>query len=560
MLNCGFYFVNSDGTYSPFPARFISRDVYPQVPITPAKLVFQVDTWVPVHDYAEVILVSKGQHVFHGDITRITDKGGVYQCECKSAEWRLSWRLIPNYIFASGSTMAEIFSSSSTPFQSGGLPSFGLLYMFQSIIPPGTWTAYSATVAKLPGGGINSALHGHTLRASNNYPDYDTDESGASTLALAGSLATIGEMEYWETDDGLYVKFGDGSYGPNSFLVFADYWLDCKIRSAVTDTRASTKDLNLLGQAKKKLDEFIEGLGLECQFLPYLDGYVYMSLATEISRGSETDPIEYFDDGENCKITVAPSSSPAIQAAIGILDNDTGNTAAAFDFDSKEIQLLKVVDGHGDIRPAVEARLDAEIANNQPSISVEVTRRELFLRIGDYVRINSAKTGMQVLRITQIHNDARSTKIEVGRMPFILSAGFGELTRPDIDADLDLISVTRQTGGSATTRTGSFVVKATHVAAGGWRCYYKEEFEQADDASDVSTGAFVELTIEGKKVPPGRIKLTDTSIELDITDYCTTSTVSNSTNTVSRTVCNYTGWTPSADYPAVEQYKGRSFV
>jgi len=285
-----------------------------------------------------------------------------------------------------------------------------------------------------------------------------------------------------------------------------------------------------------------------------------MSLASEISRGSVTDPVEYFDDGENCKITVAPSTSPAIQAAIGILDSDTGNTAASCDWDSKAIQLLKVIDGHGDIRPAVEARLGAEIANNLPAIAVLIARRDLFLRIGDWVRINSAKTGMQVLRITQIHNDARSTRLEVGRMPFILSTGFGELTRPDIDADLDLISVTRQTGGTAATRTGTFVVKSTHISAGGWRCYYKEEFERASDARDVSTGAFVELTIEGKKVPPGRIKLTDTSIELDITDYCTTSAVSNSTNTFSRTIYNYTGWTPSADYPAVEQYRGRSFV
>ena len=559
MLSCGFYFVNSDNSYTKFQAKFISRDLYPQVPITPAKLVFETDKWVPVKDYSEIILVSKGQHVFHGDITKITDKGAVFRCECKGVEWRLSWRYIPNYIFAAGSTMAEIFSSSSTPFQSGGLPSFGLLYMLQSIVPNGQFEAYSATVSKLPGGGINSALHGYTLRASNNYPDYDTDESGASTLALASSLAAITEMQYWETADDLYIMFGDGSYGPNAFLTFADFWLDCKIRSAITSTSAITKDLVLHGKAKSKLDEFVEGLGLEAEFMPRSDGYVYLSLATEIGRGSATAPIEIFLDGLNCKISVSASTSPAIQAAIGVLD-EVGSTAASCDWDSKEIQLLKVVEGKGDGKPAVEARLDAEIANNQPSIRVEIPRRDFFLRIGDWVKINSTATGIRTLRITQIHNEINKTVIEVGRMPFNLSAEFGNLTRPETDTDLDLISITRMSGGSAATRTGSFVVTSANINAGGWRCYYKEEFDQASDGTAVSTGAFIDVTIESKKVPPGRIKLTSTSVEVDITDYCTTSTTSNSTNTFSRTIYNYTGWTPSSDYPAVEQYKGRSLV
>lgn len=559
MLDCGFYFVRSNGAYEKFDARFISREVYPQVPITPAKLVFECSKFTPVKDYSEIILVSDGQHIFHGDVTKISDKGSVYRCECKSVEWRLSWRYIPNYIFAAGSTMAEIFSSSSTPFQSGSVPSFGLLYMCQSVVPNGQFTAYSATVAKLAGGGINSALRGHTLRVSNNYPDYDTDESGAATLTLASSLASITEMQYWETSDDLYIMFGDGSFGPNAFLTFADWWMDCKIRSAVTDTRTSTKDLVLHGQAKKQLDDLIEGLGEECQFLPYPDGYVYFSLATEISRGSATEPIETFIDGMNCKISVSAATAPAIQAAIGVLD-DVGATAASCDWDSKEIQLMKVIEGKGEGKPAVEARLDSEIANNQPSIVVEVPRREFFLRVGDWVKINSEATGIRALRITQISNDAETTKLEVGRMPFNLSAAFGDLTRPEIDTDLDLISITRMSGGSATTRTGSFVVDHDDIVAGGWRCYYKEDFEQASDGSAVSTTAFIDVTIESKKVPPGRIKLTSSSLEVDITDYCTTSTTLDKTNTFSRTIYNSTGWTPSTDYPAIEQYKGRSFV
>lgn len=559
MLKCGFHFVNSDGTYSQFKAKFISRDVEPQVPITPAKLVFEVDKSVPVRDYAEIVLVSRGQHVFHGDVVQIKDRGDVYRCECKSIEWRLIYRYIPNYIFAAGSTMAEIFSSSSTPFQSGSVPSFGLLYMLQSIVPPGQWEAYSATVAKLPGGGINSALHGHTLRASNNYPDYDTDESGAATLVLAGSLATIGEMEYWKTDDDLYVKFGNGSYGPNSFLVFADFWLDCKIRSAITDASTSTKDLVLHGQAKKKLGELIEGLGLEAEFLPRQDGYVYLSLASEISRGSSSAPLTYFIDGANCKISIAASTTPAIQAAIGVLD-DVGATAASCDWDSKEIQLMKVIEGKGEDKPALEARLEAAIANNQPSIIVEVPRRDLFFRIGDWVKINSNATGIRTLRITQIHNDLEKTRFEVGRMPFDLSAAFGNLTRPEVDTDLDLISITRMTGGSATTRTGSFVVDHDDINAGGWRCYYKEDFDKASDGTAVSTTAFIDVSIEGKRVPPGRIKLTSGSVEVDITDYCTTSITLDKTNTFSRTIYNSIGWTPSDDYPAIEQYKGRAFI
>lgn len=559
MLDCGFYFVRSNGTYEKFDAKFISRDVEPQVPITPARLVFETSKITPVKDYAEIILVSKGQHVFHGDIVKISDKSTVYRCECKSIEWRLAWRYIPNYVFAKGSTLAEIFSSESTPFQSGSVPSFGLLYMCQSIVPNGKFEAYSATVAKLPLGGINSALHGHTLRVSNNYPSYATDETGAATLTLASSLAAIAEMQYWETADDLYIMFGDGSYGPNAFLTFADFWMDCKIRSAITDSRVTTKDVVYHGQAKKQLDDIIEGLGEEAQFLPHMDGYVYFYLAAEISRGSATNPIETFIDGLNCKITVTPASAPAIQAAIGVLD-DIGATAAACDWDSKEIQLMKVISGRGDGKPYMESRLDAEIANNQPSITVEIPRRDLFLRVGDWVKINSEDTGIQPLRITQIHNDADKTKIKVGRMGFNLSAAFGELTRPVVDEDLDLISVTRMSGGSATTRTGSFVVDHDDIVAGGWRCYYKEDFEQANDGTAVSTTAFIDVTIEGKKVPPGRIKLTSNSIEVDITDYCTTSATLDKTNTFSRSIYNNTGWTPSADYPAVEQYKGRSFI
>ena len=68
MLDCGFYFVRANGTYEKFDATFISRDVEPQVPITPAKMVFEVSKFTPVKDYSEIILVSKGQHIFHGDI------------------------------------------------------------------------------------------------------------------------------------------------------------------------------------------------------------------------------------------------------------------------------------------------------------------------------------------------------------------------------------------------------------------------------------------------------------------------------------------------------------
>lgn len=552
MLSDGFYLVETDGSYSPFGARFISRELDAG---KPAKIRFEATTGT-LQELEEIILVADGTHIFHGYLKTATDGGGIANCEAWSADWLLSWSYIPYYIFASGQSMTKVFADSATPFASGGLPAFGLWYMVQSIIPAGLFLSYNSTTVILPGA-RNSPIYGKTLRCCNNYPAYATDETGAATLSLAGSVNSMAENTYCYMGDDLYIKFGDGTYGAGAFLVFADRWLDRKIRSAVSDSRTATKDFDLQGKASDKISWLTDGLGFETQYLPHNDGYVYFSADDEISRGSLTSPIQSFVDGQNCRITLSSRTAPAIQAAVGMLEN--GVTTAKVDWDPKEIQLISVYDGKGDQKPEVDNQLDSLLADNTLPISVSFPSHDYFLRIGDYVRVSSDALGSQVLRISQIKNQDGSTVLKVGPKPFDTKKAFGELTRVQTDPDMDLLASKLITGGSASARTGTFTVKATDYAAGGWQCIYKEDFDEATDGTDVSRNGFIEILIGGVKIPPGRIKL-ESSVEVNLTDYCSVSASTNTSNSFARNIYNSTGWTPDDTTIVVEQYKGTSFV
>lgn len=549
MLSDGFYFVNSDNSYSKFAAKLKKLVKSPQSPtMKPDELSFEAALTTIMQPYAEIVYVVRGCQKFHGIVT---DRGSGLQswdCKAKSMQWLLDWRYIPDVVYHN-LALNYILAS--------GLPSStyaGALFLAQSIIPNGKWVAYNTKIIKLVGAGSKSAIGSASLYGLTNYPGAGAIDTcdGVKTLTAAASAATVTNNQYFRDVNDLYVQLGDGSYRPNAYHVAAAYWCDAKIRLGTIDigTKKCTTDISLVGKASDSLNTFAEKLGREAEFRPANDGYVYYSLSTTVGRGSETAPIMRFVHGRNAIVKITKKIEPDIQVAIGINDDDP--PVSVSDWSNVEPQIFKIYDGKGELREELVDKLQSLIDENADSFQAIIGYEEHFLRIGDWVELS--REGIDYsLRIKRIEISPGKTILDCGKTLFDAKEKFGELLRPEVDASAEPIQTKTINSGS-----GSFVVKYANVVAGGWKCYYEESFSSDSDDSSLSTNPFIVIKIAGKIVPPGRIRIGSGSVKIDITDYCTKSTTKNITNAVVRTMYNYTGWTSSKC--EIKQYRGTRYV
>jgi hypothetical protein len=570
------------------PAQRKRLAKHPQNPVQANELEFTVQKDVPLPDYAEIVLVDRGLHVFHGMVTSKSDLKIFWHVKCKSMEWQFDWRYIPAFIFASDyrnmgrwsgtntnqsyhyppqSDMdLEGFFSSSPPrwcdfsayYDANNIQCYcapGLLFQAHSIIPNGKWEAYSATVAKLPGGGRQSCLGDRPLYACTTFPRSGygavvVDNAyidGIKKLRPAVSLAGIGNNEYWRTDTDLYVKFGDGSYPPNGFLVYAWNWCDTKIRRGTIE-RANWRfgtDFPLEGGAAKAIDEIAQNAAQEIQFLPNNDGYLYMNMATEIGRGSISSPIKnWVHNQNNVSVRVVSGREPKLQAIIGA--NSTYEPTAvnqiATNWDFRDPQLFKIVNKDAMTKDQMQVYLDTVLA--QQEVSIEVTAPEdLHLLIGDHVRITPENAGPIDLRVAQVaYGQAGGPMIVTcGRFIEPLSQRWGNYLRASIEDNMNPI---QESELDFAAEYDSFIItKESAAKDNGLRVFYEEDFQGPEDDTTNAMGAFIVLEVNDIIIPPGRILVVKGSIKIDITDYCTISTAADSTNTMSRNLFLCSGWT-----------------
>lgn len=554
----GFYLV-IDGEYKKFNARLDRLSKYPQNPITPDDLYFICDIGTPIAPISEIVFAVRGAHIYHGVVVSKNESGPNLIVRCKSIQWLLDYRYIPEFIYHGSNLNTVLGSGLPTTGASGTV---GALFWINSLVPNGKWTAYSSTVAKLVNGGLKSVLGlASSYYATTSYPNAGSVDAcdGVALLTNAGAVPTSANTYYRTTDD-FYVKFGDGSYQPNAFLVAATNAFDTKIRLGTISigTYTSASDFSLRGQAAASLDSLFENCGLEVQFIPSNDGYVYMNLAAILGRGSETSPVRTYTDGINGTILLKSTNDPNYQAAIGYdSSNESGIIRAVTDWDwsSRGPQLFSVYDIQGVDKDDAETQLDAIMANNDDSFEVKTNEVDYFLRIGDYVGLVGHDLGDFVLRVQQIDIQNGIMTLTCGKKVFTAAKTFGQFLKRTEISTKQPIQATTLTDGA-----GTFTVYTANLT--GLRVFYEESISVTADDTQAQVGAFVDISIDGKIVPPGRIKLSSgSSVKVDITDFCLTGGTPVSggySHTVTRNLYMATGWESNESY--IKQYKARSFI
>lgn len=558
ILDDGFYFIYADGTYHQFDARNWSITENSQNPIHAGEMRFSCDKAIPMPPLIEIIFVRDGQHIFHGFMWTAEDKDTYWDVSCKSMEYILGWRYVAALIYHEVS-VDEILSSDS-PSLSTDIP--GLLWRINSEIPSGGWEAYSATVAKLADGGLKSQMGDGALFAYTTYPQATSIDScdGVNSLSDAGTYPTSANT-YYRTADDLYVRLGDGSYLPNAFLVAAANRFDTKIRYGSCDigTYETTVDWCPYGSADAVISDIAEKTGRECQFLPHTDGYIYLTLAEKIQRGSETAPIKRFVDGqEGCTVTLTTDIDPRYQAVIGLPDDVSGTSQVVTDWNPSRIQLWRLYDVATATNDEKRDRIQYIIDGQDDGLKITAPV-DYHLRVGDWISATHREFGEYVVRIQKITKTEPKMTIQAGKAVFVASDAFGEYLRATVPDDSDCLSETT----IAYPASGSFVIKKEDVDD-GLVIYFEESYNVDSDDTAIDEGTFLDLEVGAsagttKVVPPGRIILKNgASVKIDITDYCAMSASADTTNYISRNLYKSTGW--SGSDAKITQWKALKFL
>ena len=133
-------------------------------------------------------------------------------------------------------------------------------------------------------------------------------------------------------------------------------------------------------------------------------------------------------------------------------------------------------------------------------------------------------------RIQKIDNNSGKVTLNCGKQVFTIAQMFGDYLRKYVKD-----SEQRKKTQELTNGAGSF----TALSDSGLRIYFEESFSTPTDGSTVSLTAFADISLNGKIVPPGRIKLENSSsLKIDITDYCSTSESADTTNTLEVKIWN----------------------
>lgn len=537
-----FYFY--DGvTPRKFAGRLESWRQYCQTPIKADELVVRIAKDTPAPPLSDVVYVVDGVHVFHGSITRIDDLGNAQKLTCLSKQWLLDWRPMPYYVYYDVN-LNTIFSSSIPS------TSMGLLFLANGYIPNGLWTYYNTIVRKLSNGGLKSCFRDKALYASTSFPNAGTidDLDGVVQLTDAGAVPTADDTYYRTTDD-LYVLVGDGSYRENAYLVIAKDWCDTRIRLGSIDigTYKSSACFAVEGVMARVIDDIIQKLGRECEFLPKNNWTLSLNIADEIpGRSGEATPLKTYIDGVNCKIVPA-SQSPGIQAAISYGSDISEAPQCVADW-KRSTALIKCYQNQGYQSEEVLSILQGLVTDSQASYTVTTNEVDPFIRPGDWAGLQIPEELDAAFRIREKTIVHGKMTLLCGKKIISASSIFGSYLRGSIPDDAQPMSVT------TLVSQNTFEVTSANYALGELRVFYEESFQKEND-TDIDTGAFMTLDVNGKIVPPGRILLSKAeSVKIDITDYCTMP----GTNTVTRGLYNDDGWASSERY--VKQYLAVKFL
>ena len=372
--------MQNQATYSLLSTRFLSLEKNFQVPITPDILKFATEVFIP--ERSEVAYFWNGACVFQGLVWAIDERAEDYTVTAKSQQVLLEHRALPeihstivsgaaaqyihplfralyyqlnysqNYTASPLNTLGEILSSdppthlfnqfnaaySITMPAGDGLNSsdarqvgryvhlvesnLGTLFVANSYVPPGA--ADGVTLR-----GIAPHLWNRPLYTfGKNVSPIQNDFTSPASLVKGPNPPGSGEYHLGTEDLTLNSPV-------DTNILLADNWADTHIRARYIEHALDylNQEYHFDSIASVFLNNLFTLLGQEVRFQPSGkgDAIVYMDVADVLGRGSETNPIQDYVDGQDCKIEKTLPSNPLPALYVGQVGQNSPICAGSFE-------------------------------------------------------------------------------------------------------------------------------------------------------------------------------------------------------------------------------------
>lgn len=349
--------------------------------------------------------------------------------------------------------------------------------------------------------------------------------AGLRKLAKHTSSTCTDEQYYPAADGGLYVE-----PWPGSQEILIDDAMDCYIDLDENDAGDlyCNEVLTLSGPAKSNLVQIFELAGLEICAHPAIDGRLHLTAKYSNGRGSETEPLFEFINGGNCQIETTTATDPPIDVVAGY---DVG-VRAALDLQQTDARFVKVVqtDRTGwDLDDYLNLRLDSDSQEWRITAGSEHSH----LRPMDWITTDGVP-----VRIRAIDHYPDQTVITAGKKLINLSEKFGEWRHKLVNSDESNVISSLEFTSTAASKSQAFTVKAGDYQRGDWTARLTLSWDltvpDEETVAEVTATPKAYVTIGGKVIHPGTFLLTSKSgsVTFDISDACSKSTTSDTSNTV----------------------------
>lgn len=565
-------------------------------------------TNIELSERQELAMFHEGLQIFHG-IVLSREKAGAdrYIITAKLQSVMLQYRYIPMYSYAPEPdafeevlTIRDMFSADlpTYPFSQNtarqhftdtigyNYPGIemtdcrqsrlGILWLINSMIPPGVGVSHNSVIAKwagfggiarqrcimttnhcpspLPNGFSEALLYTMSPPTINVYTagEWQTKADyigGVHRLAIGSNANLLKPGEAYVDGDDLYVNTGGM---PDVVLLCIDNYYDTYLRPGEWDLADSWLNVanSFQGRADESFADFFDRLGQEVRFRNADDGYVYIDAATEISRGSDTSPIKRYVHGENCLIIVKEDND-GLQPNAHVSLNGSGMATTETDWSrpySVWINSLNVDSSRSD--EDLAAWLAIQHTYDKTKYEITYIGKDYLLRKGDWIWVTPKDYPAKAVRIRSVTVQNGKTKIVAGLNPNTINATYGAWRNAKGTVD-----ITKKYQSLETSFTGAGPNTATFAVLKDQCTDWMARLTVSIQAVDGQIEQDMVLRVLVNSIIVGRWKINGTSnaVEFDISAMCSKSTTTDTDNTV--TIYLHGGTSDYTTTYTVDQYK-----
>ena len=321
-------------------------------------------------------------------------------------------------------------------------------------------------------------------------------------------------------------------------IVAVYHALDTWLRPGVFDSGSkylSVPWLFGMGSFAASFNALFPAIAKEIEFVPSPDCLVYMNVKDRVGSGSETEPVRVYVHGqEDTWISQEHVIFPHYDIAIG----DCITPQAAANWPTHGPVIEKVVTNYANDLSILRKYLAASLDDEVISFVINKLGEDWDLCQGDTISVQPRTGAAQICRVSRVSTLPGRTLIYAGKRIITLEEMFQGWSNIEAGGQLDHVLQSDDISIDGPTGTKTFVIKAENVDE-TWRCKIDFSWTLWTDSSYTTpvtppANLFVTFALNGKVIPPGRIRQLDNSgsISIDLTDYVSTSTTANMTNTL----------------------------